>query len=264
MECTMKCDTLVLSIDIGNTNIDIGLIDIRTCACPCHVKIAVTADDAKLDTELNLLFSRYSTSSECLAAIASVNPSQTDRMICALNRIHCTNISILRAYESLPIGIDYEKPQSLGADRVADALGAWKRYPGRNCIIIDAGTAIKVDCLTANGYFGGGVIFPGVSLQARALSSGTAQLPDLDMRSPQIQLPGKSTAQCITGGILYGIAGSVSGFVAYFSKHFNNDCKVLATGGGWHLISSIVDFEYGSEPDLALLGLAVYSTYAQK
>lgn len=152
----------------------------------------------------------------------------------------------------LPITIDYGTPGTLGADRIAAAVGARELHSDRNLLVVDAGTAVTYDFVTADGTFRGGNITPGMKMRLDALHRYTARLPLLDV--PQSidhdRVLGKNTAEAMILGCVYGIVGAVS---FYMSKL--RDTSVVLTGGNARLIAPLFDFDVEVEDHLVSRGL---------
>lgn len=152
----------------------------------------------------------------------------------------------------LPIKIDYGTPGTLGADRIAAAVGAVSLHPDQNLLVVDAGTAVTYDFVTADGTFRGGNITPGLKMRLDALHRYTARLPQLEVPTSidHQRVLGKDTADAMILGAVYGIVGAVS---FYMSKL--RDTKVVMTGGNAPLLSPLLDFEVDVEEHLVSKGL---------
>lgn len=161
----------------------------------------------------------------------------------------------------LPIVIDYGTPGTLGADRIAAAVGARELHPDSNILIVDAGTAVTYDFVTADGTFRGGNITPGMKMRLDALHRYTARLPQLDVPASidHERILGKNTAEAMILGCIYGIVGAVS---FYMSKL--RDTKVVLTGGNATLIAPLLDFEVDVEEHLVSKGLNSILTYNEQ
>jgi type III pantothenate kinase len=157
----------------------------------------------------------------------------------------------------MPFTLQYKS--SPGADRIAHALYATVIYPGRNCIIISAGTAVTVD-LIAHDQFTGGTIFPGVSTQLKSLPVAAAVLPQVSPNGPT-PLPGDSTETCIRSGVLFGIAGGIQKIVSHYRLTFP-DALVFATGGDWHYLSEHIDPDIVFDDDMTLIGIALSERFS--
>ena len=130
----------------------------------------------------------------------------------------------------MPIRTD--NPRELGADRLVNAVAAWARFP-RACIVVDFGTAITYDVVSADGEYLGGIISPGIEISLEALARRAAKLGQIELGEPRA-LIGKSTADALRSGIVYGFAGQVDGIVGRLRAELDADAPVIATGGLAH------------------------------
>lgn len=137
----------------------------------------------------------------------------------------------INSQSRLPIKLNYETPETLGADRIAAAVGAWTKFPNTNLLIIDGGTCITYDIVTADGYFQGGIISPGLKTRYRAMNSFTSGLPLLEpCELKGDHLEGKSTAQCMRIGAQMGLSFEINGILESFNKKYDR-LQVVMTGG---------------------------------
>ena len=152
------------------------------------------------------------------------------------------------------LNIRYENPRELGSDRIANAVAVSALYGGP-AIFIDFGTATTYGVISAKPEFLGGAIGPGLRMMNRALSTGTAKLPSIELVLPP-QVIGKTTVSNIQAGILYGYIGSVEKIVEHMKRELGgSDIRVIATGGMAHLVKSNSDVIDEINPDLTLTGL---------
>ena len=126
------------------------------------------------------------------------------------------------------MAIRYDNPREIGPDRLVNAVAGFDRVGGA-CVIVDFGTAVTHDVVSADGEYLGGVIFPGVEISLEALSARAAALPTIDLTPPRA-LIGKSTVDAIRAGVLYGFAGMVDGIIGRLHDELG-DFHTLATGG---------------------------------
>ncbi len=154
----------------------------------------------------------------------------------------------------------YQEPARLGPDRLAMALCCHRRYPGRSCAIVAAGTTVTVDYVRDGRRLEGGAILPGIGAQLSGLHQCTGALPLLkdDLGNPE--LPGTTTEACIAAGVLYGLTGGIERIVAAYRT--SGVDTVVATGGAWPVIAPHVAFEYDHFQDAALIGTAMFGGYA--
>jgi type III pantothenate kinase len=129
----------------------------------------------------------------------------------------------------LPISIKYKTPDTLGADRVANAVASNDRFPNDHVLAIDAGTCIKYDLVDDNQCYHGGAISPGLTMRFKALNTFTDKLP-LVQRSDQGMWLGQTTEESIQTGVEHGAVQEVKGFIESYEKEFPN-LKVILTGG---------------------------------
>jgi type III pantothenate kinase len=141
----------------------------------------------------------------------------------------------------------------VGADRVVNAVAAYRRYGGPACVV-DLGTATTFDVLSSEGDYLGGAIAPGVGVAAEALFQRTAKLPRIDLVRPPAAI-GKNTIQAMQSGLLFGYVGLVEGLVARFRAELGPEMKVIATGGLASLIAAETDVIDAVDPWLTLEGL---------
>lgn len=199
------------------------------------------------------------------AAWSGPQGSQVDRVLvaasgnCDLGAIaQATGSSRVERFSTdlpLPVRLDYRTPQTLGADRVADACGARALHPGEHCLIIDAGTCITVDYLAADATYHGGAIMPGLAMNLKALHTFTAKLPLIDLDGERkAPLLGRTTEESIVAGTLGATLLALAGFVAAYRAKFPS-LRVLLTGGDAPRLTAGAANGWETVPDLTLRGL---------
>jgi pantothenate kinase type III len=248
----------VIAVDIGCTRTHIGLIDTTDHTCLFrHDFLSADTHRSIVDVidEITDLTKEYQNLS---VIIAGGNDTYAASVENAFLSGGMTPISHVKYHKGLPVTFNYEKPSNLGADRIAHALYAVEKYKDRNIIIISSGTAITVDLINKKGEFLGGAILAGVEAQLKILHSSTGTLPLITMPTDKIIFPGNSTETCMQAGTAHGIAGAMNLFVHTYQMTIEDTCTVLATGGAWHLTSSLVNFDFISIPDLTLIGTALF------
>lgn len=155
----------------------------------------------------------------------------------------------------LPINLDYHTPETLGADRIADACAAHALLPGCDCLVVDAGTCITVDFLSSDGVYHGGAIMPGLHMSFTALHTFTARLPMLSLDNvDHVPLVGRSTEESILAGTLGATMLALAGFVASYRQK-SPAMQVVLTGGDAGLLMQAGATAWRYEPDLSLVGL---------
>ncbi len=126
------------------------------------------------------------------------------------------------------MSIRYDNPREIGPDRLVNAVAGYDKVGGA-CVVVDFGTAVTHDVVSATGEYLGGVIFPGVEISLEALTERAAALPKIDLTEPRGIL-GKSTVDAIRSGVLYGYAGMVDGILARLRRELG-EARAIATGG---------------------------------
>lgn len=260
----MKPFEYVLAIDMGNTRIHAGIIDVTTRSCRNSASMPKDSDEAQLCRLIDDICKASAVTPD-VAVCSSVVQKQGE----TLQRV-VTGMGIELHWMSprlkLPYVNNYREPERLGSDRAANALFAWEVLDGHPAIIISAGTALVIDLLAPGGYCGGAIL-PGISLQFRSLNAFTDALPHLPVPRtflPEHKLPGNSTAASISGGILEGAAGAITAIVNSYRKIDGcSGATVIATGGDWPLFAGHVDFPVAHHPDMTLIGTGLSIKYSK-
>lgn len=154
---------------------------------------------------------------------------------------------------SLPIRLGYETPDTLGTDRIAGCVGGVFLYPGKDLLIIDAGTAITFDFVSASGVFLGGNISPGINIRLRSLNEFTSSLP-LVQCSDKYGFIGKNTVDAIRNGVMEGVLFEVRGYIDSW-RTTNADSVVIITGGDGKYLRNKLDRVAIFEEQLVMIGL---------
>ena len=161
-------------------------------------------------------------------AIVSSVIEEGPELSSAISKLQCPVVRFNNSMQ-LPLEINYRTPDTLGSDRVAAAVGAWNEAPGRNILVIDAGTAITVDFISKDGKYNGGNIAPGIKMRLRALHEFTNRLPIVD-KEGEIPSIGYDTETAIRSGVINGICHEIDGYINEFKQKFC-DVLVFLTGG---------------------------------
>ena len=185
-------------------------------------------------------------------AIFSSTSHQTQPFADALRQQGCQAFE-LTPQLPVPVKKDYETPQTLGPDRVAAAAGAAALFPGSPCLIIDMGTCVTYDWLSADAVFGGGIISLGLRMRFQAMHSFTKKLPLVEADGFPA-LIGKNTRQALQSGAVNGLWAEVEGIVARYRAQMG-DCKVLLCGGDASFFESRLKKPIFAVPYLVLIGL---------
>jgi len=187
------------------------------------------------------------------AAIACASGS-AERVAEVRRALPCP-LQLLDASTPLPIAIGYRSPATLGADRVAAACGAWARHAGQDCLVVDAGTCITVDYLSADGTYHGGAIMPGLRMNLQALHTFTAKLPLIDIDGvTKAPVLGRSTEESIVAGTLGATMLALAGYVALYREK-SPALRVLLTGGDAQRLMAAGATGWEHQPLLTMIGL---------
>ncbi|MFT2009642.1 type III pantothenate kinase [Pontibacter sp. 13R65] len=160
----------------------------------------------------------------------------------------------LSAQTALPVSNLYKSPETLGADRKAGAVGAHYFFPGRNCLVIDAGTCITYDFLDSQGQYHGGGISPGLQMKYKALHNFTGRLPLVQQIDQNFSLIGQTTQESIISGVLAGTVAEVNGIIQNYSENAS-DLVVIVCGGDAAFFESNLKGRIFVIPELILIGL---------
>ena len=159
----------------------------------------------------------------------------------------------LEADTPLPIRNAYKTPQTLGKDRLAAVVGAFALFPGENCLVVDAGSCITYEFLSADGVYLGGNIAPGLKMRLRAMHEFTARLPTVELNKLQEWI-GDSTPNAMNNGALLGTALEIEGYSQKWATA-EGSSKTILTGGDAALLQQTLSISAIHEPDLVFIGL---------
>jgi len=238
----------LLAIDIGNTNITVGLFKEKTLSG--RTKIPTNAYSMYIRKIKPLLNCR----ADLNAIISSVVPLALARLIVELRRLSpAISITILGKDKKVPIKNLYKVPSEVGQDRLVNAYAVSKLY-GAPAVVIDLGTAITYDVVNKKGDYLGGLILPGIELSLRSLYRHTALLPKVELKD-STSIIGKDTVNSMRGGILHGFGAMSDGLASRYKKLLGKDTKIIATGGNAKLIKKYAKSIRIVDEDLTLKGL---------
>jgi len=222
---------LVLAIDIGNTNIVIG--GFKNDNLEFVVRIATNpanTEDEYATKILNVL-EVYNVGRQDVtgAIISSVVPPLTAIMKKAISFAYGVDSLLVGPGIKTGINIHCDNPSSVGADLICACVAAHNLYKSP-ALVIDMGTATKIMVIDKNGTFIGVSIIPGVNIALKALTQGTAQLPQISLDAPKSVI-GKNTADCMRSGVVFGNASMLDGMIDRFNEEMGENLPVYATGG---------------------------------
>ncbi len=206
-----------LVIDAGNTRIKLGI----------YFQDELIDNLSFSNDELTELKSFLTGNRFDAAIISSVRSKKDTQWLLQLVQ----GAKLFQTLPRLPIQIDYETPETLGADRLANVIGAYS-ISMKACLIIDIGTCIKFDIVDAEGTYLGGSISPGMRMRYRAMNEFTAGLPLVNNFKPA-KLIGKSTVDCMHVGTMRGIQAELDSFIKTYTADYQ-DLDIFITGGDAH------------------------------
>ena len=224
---------MLLVVDVGNTQTHFGVFRAGETTIAEDWRFATVRDSTRdeLGAALsNLLALRGHQFSDIQHAIVSSTVPQLSEQWTAMSRRYLSSEMLVvgpAIRTGMPIRMD--NPREVGADRLVNAVAAYDRVKGA-CVVVDFGTAITYDVVSAAGEYLGGIISPGAEISIDALYERAAKLPKVELAPPR-SLIGKSTVDAIRSGIVFGFAAQVDGIVRRLREELGPDTTVLATGG---------------------------------
>lgn len=231
-----------LIIDQGNTQTKIGVFDKWQLVHSDSYNILDKNRLLKLEKEHTIL--------KCI--LSSVVEANNNTLLNDLNSAF-PKYQTLNLKTKLPFTIKYKTPETLGKDRIAVVAGASFLYPGKDILVIDAGTAITYEYISKDGTYMGGNISPGMKIRYKALNHFTSKLP-LPEFSEQKKLIGTSTNEAIQSGIQHGLLFEIEGYIQYFEKK-HSETIILFTGGDADFFVKKLKKRIFVLPNLVLTGL---------
>ena len=231
-----------LIVDVGNSSAKVALFDgdiLTEQLCVSHEALPEVLKDKSLDTETHL------------SIISSVVPlSETVERALDMLPHPCLHMS---AQLKMPFSIAYKTPETLGPDRLAAVAEAYAQYPRRNILVIDAGTAITYDIVTADGTYQGGQISPGINMRFKALNHFTGKLPLVSKEGERTAI-GYTTETAIREGVLQGVDKEIEGYINEYAVKYP-DLLVFLTGGDAFLLDNRIKNRTFADNLLVIKGL---------
>jgi type III pantothenate kinase len=228
-----------LSIDLGNT----------------YAKTGLFSEGKLVEANWNLTYQ------ELVDYVQSIHPQyimtssvsySEEQLMDEFSKI-TPDIYLLKSTTPVPISKLYYTPETLGADRVAAAIGAKVLYPQNNCLVIDMGTCITYDLVDENNNFQGGIISPGVRMRFKAMNTFTKRLPLLEPEEIP-SLIGKNTKHAMRSGVMNGLLAEINGLIEEYGKVLTN-INVILCGGDATYFANRIKYPNFVVPELVLIGL---------
>jgi len=246
---------MLLAVDIGNTNITMGVFDGEKLKATWRIATGVhRMPDEYAILMLNLLERQELKGSQITdAAICSVVPPLVGGFEELFQRYLRISPLVVGAGVKTGVRICMDNPREVGADRIVNAVAAHHLYGGP-VIVIDLGTATTFDVVSEEGDYLGGAIAPGIAIATEALFTRTAVLPRVELIHPKKAI-GRSTVAAMQSGIVFGYVALIEGLVTRIRKELGAKAKVVATGGFAELLAEETPIIAVVNPDLTLVGL---------
>lgn len=221
---------MLLAIDIGNTNISIGLFQKRALLHHWRLQTNTNSTTDEYSCAILDLFARDNFSIEKVqkVLVASVVPTLKETFLCMFDKIFQKPVEILTENMIPIVDVLYNR-QEVGVDRLLNAYSGFQKYK-EPLVIIDFGTAITFDIVGAKGQYLGGIIAPSIRVATEALSKQTAMLPKIDLQIPK-KIIGKNTIESMHSGMFFGYIGMIDFCIEKIFEEQQKSCLVLATGG---------------------------------
>ena len=257
----------IIAIDIGSTNINIGLfLDgkedfIRSFARAEEAELRECLVDAW--RKIPVLESSKEGKRNGVIVVSSVRPTSTDMVRQIAEESLEEKIRVIGDDIPLPISVWVDEPGKVGTDRVVSAAAAYAVVEGA-VVVADFGTAVTIDLVDAQGVFLGGVICPGFEISAQALKDNTAQLPKVKVHKPSGPY-GKNTADAINCGLYYSIIGGMEEIIRRYAEQIGRWPQTIITGAGAETIKDDCPFVDNYVPHLVVKGIILaYQKYVEE
>lgn len=257
MKIIREKNSMILAIDMGNTNIVIGCIDDEKT----YFVERLSTDKSKTALEYAMGFKTvlelYNIDIDKIqgAIISSVVPPSLNAVAEAVRKIVGKAPLIVGSGIKTGLNIKMDNPKTVGSDMIVDAVAGIQEY-GAPLLIIDMGTATTISVIDKEKNYIGGIIAPGVRLSMEALASNAAQLYRVSLETPK-RVIGKNTIDCMQSGLVLGAASQIDGMVERMEEELGYSAKVVATGGLAHTVIPLCKKDIIVDDDLLLKGLKI-------
>jgi type III pantothenate kinase len=246
---------VLLAVDVGNTQTHLGAFDAGDLAEHWRFRTLAGATGDEIAERISGLLGLRGVEFGQVDAlvVSSVVPPLGEQYEDLAKRYLEADCLLVApgAKTGMPIRID--NPLEVGADRLVNAIAAYDRFGG-SCVVVDFGTGINFDVVSADGEYLGGAIAPGVEVSLTALAERGARIPRIDLAEPEVAL-GKSTRAAIQSGVIFGFAGLIDGIARRLERELGGDPAFIATGGLAHAIVPFCEMIDEVDDLLTLTGL---------
>ncbi len=246
---------MLIAFDIGNTNTVAGVFNKNALRYKFryHTSNIETADELALKISMLLKDKEIDKGDITAVIVCSVVPTLTGAYIDIAKPLFGANPIVVGPRVKTGIALLYDNPHEVGADRIANTVGGFVKYGGP-LIVVDLGTAITFDAVSAKGEYLGGVIAPGIDTSMASLSKRAAQLPQVGLDKPT-KVIGKNTVAAMQSGAVFGFCGLIDTIARKMQKEMGGNPKVVATGGQSYWLKEVSETIEAVDPDLTLFGL---------
>ena len=248
---------MILAIDVGNTNIVLGGFENDTLTFVARMETNPSRTEDEYASKLLGILGMHGVARTDIsgAIISSVVPPLNSILKKAIKFSYGVDALLVGPGVKTGINIHCDNPASVGADLICACVAAHHIY-GSPSLVIDMGTATKIMVIDKSGTFIGVSIIPGVRMGLNALSSGTAQLPQIGLDAPKSVI-GKNTVDCMKSGVVFGNAALIDGMIDRFNEEMGEELKVYATGGLSSTIIPHCKHKITLDEDMLLKGLNI-------
>ena len=248
---------MLLAIDIGNTNIVIGVIEDDVIRFEARIATDQVRTSDQYGVEIKNVLEAYGVSKDEIedCIISSVVPPVFNSVKTGVVKVIGKQPMVVGPGLTTGLNINVDVPSQVGSDRIVIAVAALAEYKPP-MILMDLGTATTIEVVEPGNMYLGGVIFPGVKISLDALTSRAAQLPGISLDKPK-NIIGRNTVDCMRSGMMYGTAAMIDGIVERIEEELGHKSTLIATGGLAQFITPLCKREIILERDLLLKGLNI-------
>jgi type III pantothenate kinase len=253
--------TLLLAVDVGNSNVSLGVFDYATGQGELshHWRLSTQREQTsdEIAATLRSLFSQSGCELEGFSDVilCSVVPPMQPIWERVCQKLFDRPPMLIGLGTRTGMPVRYENPREVGADRIVNAVAAFELVGGP-VVAVDFGTATTFDCVSEKGEYLGGAIFPGIHISMESLFERASMLHRVEIARPKTVI-GRTTTASLQSGLLYGYAGMVDAMVSRIRRELEGDVRVVATGGLAQRIASETESIERVEPFLTLEGLRI-------